>query len=76
VKLAKRAISGTNLAFKIQQILANSHSEDIFFPRFTDLPEGLSTAVFQQRYGDVNSGAYRRVISEIDKRIHNTRLFK
>jgi hypothetical protein len=76
VKLAKRAVSGESEALRIQQVLANSHSEDIFFPRFTDLPEGLSTAVFRQRYGDVNSREYKRVISEIDRRIFNTRVFK
>ena len=76
VNLAKRAVSGENAAHRVQRILANTHSEDIFFPRFTDLPEGLSTAVFRQRYGDVNSPKYKRVIAEIDKRIFKTRLFK
>ena len=76
VKLAKRAVSGAYAAYRIQRILANSHSEDIFFPQFTDLPEGLSTAVFRQCYGDVNSEKYKRVIAEIDKRIFGTRLFK
>ena len=76
VQLAKKAVSGDGAALRIQRILANTHSEDIFFPQFTDLPEGLSTAVFRQRYGDVNSREYKRVIAEIDKRIYNTRLFK
>ena len=76
VKLAKRAVSGASAAFKIQRILANAHSEKVFFPGFTDLPEGLSTATFRQRYGDVNSRKYKRVIAEIDKRIYQTRLFK
>jgi hypothetical protein len=76
VQLARKAVSGESAALRIQRILANTHSEDIFFPRFTDLPEGLSTAVFRQRYGDVNSREYKRVIAEIDKRIYNTRLFK
>ena len=76
MKLAKRAVSGASAAFKIQRILANAHSEKVFFPGFTDLPEGLSTATFRQRYGDVNSRKYKRVIAEIDKRIYRTRLFR
>jgi hypothetical protein len=76
VMIARRAISGSTAAFRIQRILANSHSEEVFFPGFTDLPEGLSNAAFRQRYGDVNSQEYRRVIAEIDKRILRTRLFK
>jgi hypothetical protein len=76
VLLAKRAVSRPSTAFKIQRILANSHSEKVFFPGFTDLPEGLSTAAFRQRYGDVNSREYKRVIAEIDKRIYRTRLFR
>ncbi len=76
VKLAKRAVSGASAALRIQRILANSDSEDVFFPGFTDLPEGLSSAAFRDRYGDMNSTEYKRVIAEIDKRIFRTRLFK
>lgn len=76
VKLAKRAVSNTSVAFRIQRILSNTHSEAVFFPAFTDLPEGMSTAAFRQRYGDVNSQEYKRVIADIDSRIYRTRLFR
>lgn len=76
VKLAKLATSGEEAALRVQQVLANSQREEAFFPGFTDLPEGLSEAAFRQRYGDVNSREYKRIIAEIDKRIYRTRLYQ
>ncbi len=76
VKLANRAVSNADAALHTQRVLANAQSEEVFFPRFTDLPEGLSTAAFRKRYGDVNSKKYKRVIGEIDRRIFATRLYK
>ena len=76
VKLAKKAISNAEAALRVQRILANTHDEEVFFPQFTDLPEGLSNDAFRRRYGDVNSRQYKRVIAEIDKRIFNTRLHR
>lgn len=76
VNLAKRAIANPDAAFRTQRILANTYDENVFFPEFTDLPEGLSHADFRARYGDVNSRQYKRVIAEIDKRIFRTRLYR
>ena len=76
VKLANRAVSNEGAALHTQRILANGQNEEVFFPQFTDLPEGLSSDAFRQRYGDVNSKAYKRIIGEIDRRIFSTRLYK
>lgn len=40
------------------------------------LPEGLTEAQFQQRYGDINSEAYRQMTEQIDQRLLALRLYK
>ncbi|RDE18097.1 hypothetical protein DV711_18430 [Motiliproteus coralliicola] len=40
------------------------------------LPEGLTEAEFQQRYGDINSEAYRRMTEQIDQRLLALRLYR
>jgi len=50
-------------------VLAGKTTEKAFFPHFTDLPEGLSEAVFRGRYGDVNDSRYVALVAEIDRRL-------
>lgn len=76
VTFAKRAVSGESTALRIQRILADSQNEDVFFPRFTDLPEGMSSAAFHRRFGDINSQEYKRMVVEIDRRILSRRIFR
>ena len=57
-------------------VLSKARDEGSFFPHFADLPEGMSQAEFQSRYGDVNSPAYKRVIADIDRRIAGVGLYR
>lgn len=76
VQFAKRATESRSSARQVQEILAGTSGEQTFFPRFTDLPEGLSEAAFRRRYGDVNSREYKRIIAEIDRRISRTKIYQ
>lgn len=76
VQFVKRATESRSSARQVQEILAAAPGEQVFFPRFSDLPEGMSEAAFRQRYGDVNSREYKRVIAEIDRRISRTKIYQ
>lgn len=76
VQFAKRATESRSSARQVQDILAGATGEQVFFPRFADLPEGLSEAAFKRRYGDVTSREYKRVIAEIDRRISRTKIYQ
>lgn len=76
VQFAKRATESRSSARQVQNILASATGEQVFFPRFSDLPEGMSEAAFRRRYGDVTSREYKRVIAEIDRRISRTKIFQ
>jgi hypothetical protein len=76
VQFAKLAVSRHDAAIRVQQIMSEARQEQVFFPRFADLPEGMSEAAFRRRYGDVGSTQYRSVIAEIDRRIAGAHLFR
>ena len=69
VRFARLATASPASARRVQEMMAAADGEHMFFPRFADLPEGMSEAAFRRRYGDVGSTEYRRVIAEIDRRI-------
>jgi hypothetical protein len=50
-------------------VLSAASSERSFFPTFTDLPQGMTTAQFKSRYRDTKSKKYRDEIAKIDRRI-------
>lgn len=76
VQFAKRATESRSSARQVQDIVSGATGEQVFFPRFSDLPEGMSEAAFKQRYGDVNSREYKRIIAEIDRRISRTKIYQ
>lgn len=76
VQFAKKATKGRSKALEFQRVISTVTSERRFFPIFTDLPEGMATAQFRKRYGDVNSPKYKKVISEIDRRIKSIGLYR
>lgn len=56
-------------ALKLQQRLANVQDARAFFPLVHDLPEFMSQAEFQRRFGGVGQPEYRRMIAQIEARI-------
>jgi hypothetical protein len=53
----------------MQDRLAGGFRVEEFFPPADDLPEGLSDAELQRRYGSVGGQAYRRLTAEMERRI-------
>ena len=53
----------------LQDLIGHGFHVDTFFPEAADLPEGLSDAQFQSRYGGVNGDGYNELLQEIDRRI-------
>lgn len=56
-------------AIPIQNALAGINSEADFFPDITGLPDNMTQAEFERRYGDVESERYKELLLDIDRRI-------
>ena len=56
-------------ARKLAQAAASGLREDDFMPAVSDLPEFLSAAEFERRYGGVDGLEYRRMMAKIEARI-------
>jgi hypothetical protein len=67
VKLGERATS--EAATKVQQRLAAARSNADLLPDFRDLPEFMSQAEFDRRFGPIGSPRYLKVIDRIDARL-------
>ncbi len=61
--------SDTKHARRIQAIMSQAASEDVFFPDIQGLPDNMSKAAFERRYGDVESALYKELLAEIERRI-------
>lgn len=74
------AVAATNpsSASSVQNILAGNIDERLFFPNIKGLPEGLSKNEFSQRFTEVDSPEYIKMVQSINQRIaklpiHQTR---
>ncbi len=56
-------------AQRIQERLARGFQVDDFFPPAADLPEGLTDAELQKRYGGVQGARYREQAAELERRL-------
>ena len=70
--LAVAATKDERTAQKVQRLLAGPWDIDAVFPQAADLPEGLSDAELEARYGGVGGTDYRKVIDEIERRLEGT----
>ena len=66
---AARATQDTRTAREMQDRIARGFRVEEFFPPAADLPEGITDAELQSRYGGVGGKAYLRLIGEIEQRI-------
>jgi hypothetical protein len=57
-------------AQNLQKIIASTANESLFMVSISDLDEGLSKAEFADQYGMVDSLAYKKVVTEINRRIN------
>ena len=63
-------------ALRLQKKLANVRDAGTFFPKVRDLPEFLSQAEFQRRFGGVGQPAYQRMMQRIEKRIAELAIYR
>jgi hypothetical protein len=56
-------------ARRVQERLARGFHVDDFFPPAADLPEGLTDAELQKRYGGVQGARYREQTAELERRL-------
>ncbi|MFT4994986.1 MAG: hypothetical protein ACI965_002028 [Paraglaciecola sp.] len=68
IAFAQRA-SDPRYARQLQYVLANNPMESAFFPDIAGLPEGLSKAAFSQYFGQVDSLAYKQLVTQINQSI-------
>jgi hypothetical protein len=66
---AQVATRDESSARALQARLAQGFKTDDFFPKAEDLPEGIQDADFQARYGGTGGEGYRRLTTEIERRI-------
>lgn len=63
-------------AAEVQRKLAAGMAETALMPPARDLPEHMSAAEFQRRFGGVDSPAYRHMMAEIEARIARLPLYR
>lgn len=54
----------------VQETMALEANEDLFMVSIEGLEEGLNKAEFNEKYGEVDSAAYKNVVAIINKRIN------
>jgi len=57
-------------AREVAKALASGAVESDFMPDVSDLPEFMSEAVFEQRYGGVDGAGYRQMMAKINERVN------
>jgi len=69
IRLAQSALFNADSARIMQNRLARNVVIDDIFPDVSDLPEDLTAAELQTRFGGVNGAEYQSLITEIDRRL-------
>ena len=75
-RFARGAVASREAATQFQTKLSAEIGEEDIFPRILDLPEGLTKAEFEYKFGDTNSQDYKELTAEIDRRIENIPLYQ
>ena len=76
LRFAEIATDSEGSARFFQNVLAGKTVETAFFPRFTDLPEGIPEAVFKRDFGDIDDPRYRALVAEIDRRLAEAQAYR
>lgn len=69
VEFGTLAIQSEATALFLQQHMSESSNEDDYMPGISHLPEGLSELTFKKRYGTTEDARYKKMQSELNKRI-------
>ena len=74
--MGEQAAANAEAAVKLQQrVSAGIHEKDIM-PATKDLPEFMPEAEFQKRYGGIDAPAYKRVMTDIERRVAALALYR
>jgi hypothetical protein len=63
-------------AAELQSRIAATTRDADLMPEAADLPEGMTEATFQARYGGIEGAAYKRMVADIDRRIEAMPMFR
>ena len=69
VEFGTLAIQSEATALFLQQHMSEISNEDDYMPSISRLPEGLSELTFKNRYGTTEDARYKKMQSELNKRI-------
>ncbi len=68
-RLGELATGSAEQARRVQKLLAAGPEETAIMPRVSDLPEHMSQAEFERRFGGVGSARYSQMKDEIERRV-------
>ncbi len=75
-RFARLATESEVAAFQIQNTITNSLTENDFMPQIHGIPEGISADLFNENYRDVESTEYKQMISFLDDRLAELKLYR
>ena len=77
IRFAEVALdANTGGATRLQSMALSLVDESTFFPGIDALPEGISQAEFDSRYGGVEGPLYSQYVKEVDSRLMQVPLYK
>jgi hypothetical protein len=75
-RLGEASTRSRTAALNLQKRLAGVRDAKVFLPAIRDLPEFMSQAEFQRRFGGVGQPAYQRMLEQIEARVAGVALYK
>jgi hypothetical protein len=75
-RLAKLATDSERSAILVQRLLAGIKSESKIMPLIIGLPEGITAESFEEKYRDVNSPQYKKMMDIIDERLSVVEVYR
>lgn len=75
-RLGELAIGGAAAQLSLQKRLAQGLGDADLLPKVSDLPEDLQATEFQKRFGGVDGPGYKKMATEIERRIGALGLYR
>ncbi len=76
IYFARTSTASAEVAFRLQQNVKQTSSEDDFFPDISYLPEGLNAEELEQTIGNTKSKRYQQIVKDIDGRIARLSIYR
>ncbi len=75
IRFAETAMDSRGGALRLQKMALKLVDESAFFPKVSDLPEGISQQLFESRYGGIEGPLYREYVRDIVSRFNQVPLY-